>query len=181
MMFFNEFVFLLITTYLLTFIFLSIVDLHYCVSFRMYIYFLILHYSLLIYKILNIVPCCFCCCCLVTRLCPTLCNPVNCSPLDSSVHGISQTRILERVAIFFSRGSSRTSGQTHVSCLAGRFFTTEPPGKPRLYRKSLLFIYFIYGSIHLLIPHSQLILPPFPFGNYKFEISMSVSLFLYCK
>ena len=130
---------------------------------------------------MNIAPCCFCCCCLVTKLCPTLCNPMNCSPLDSSVHGISQARILERVAIFFSRGSSRTRDQTRVSCMTGRFFTTEPSGKPRLYRKSLFFIYFIYGSIYLLNPYSQLILPTFPFGNYKFEFSMSVSLFLYCK
>ena len=42
---------------------------------------------------------------------------------------ISQARILERVAISFSRGSSQPRPWTHVSCLAGRFFTTEPPGK----------------------------------------------------
>ena len=38
-------------------------------------------------------------CCLITKLCPTLCNPMDCSPPGSSVHGISQTRILEWVAI----------------------------------------------------------------------------------
>ena len=42
------------------------------------------------------------CCCLVTKSCPTLCNPMDCSPPGSSVHGISQTRILECVAIYFS-------------------------------------------------------------------------------
>ena len=42
----------------------------------------------------------------VTQLCPTLCNPVDCSPPGSSVHGILQARILEWVAISFSRGSS---------------------------------------------------------------------------
>ena len=42
----------------------------------------------------------------VTQLCPTLCDPVDCSPLGSSVHGILQARILEWVAISFSRGSS---------------------------------------------------------------------------
>ena len=47
-----------------------------------------------------------------------------------SVHGISQPRILESVAISFSRESSWPMDQTHVSCLPGRFFTTEPPGKP---------------------------------------------------
>ena len=45
-----------------------------------------------------------------------------------SVHGISQARILEWVAISFSRGSSQPRDRTHVSCTAGRFFTTEPPG-----------------------------------------------------
>ena len=44
---------------------------------------------------------------LVTQLCPTLCNPVDCSPPGSSVHGISQARVLEWVAISFSRGSSQ--------------------------------------------------------------------------
>ena len=43
---------------------------------------------------------------LVTQSCPTLCDPMDCNPLRSSVHGISQTRILEWVAIPFSRGSS---------------------------------------------------------------------------
>ena len=47
----------------------------------------------------------------------------------SSVHGISQVKILEWAAISFSRGSSQPRDQNHVSCLAGRFFATEPPGK----------------------------------------------------
>ena len=42
----------------------------------------------------------------VAQSCTTLCNPVDCSPLGSSVCGILQARILEWVAIFFSRGSS---------------------------------------------------------------------------
>ena len=41
-----------------------------------------------------------------TQSCLTLCDPVDCSPPDSSVHGILQARILEWVAISFSRGSS---------------------------------------------------------------------------
>ena len=45
-------------------------------------------------------------CCLVTKLCPTLCDPTDCSQPGSSVCGILQVRILERVAISFSRGSS---------------------------------------------------------------------------
>ena len=49
--------------------------------------------------------------------------PMACSPPDSSVHGILQVRILESVAIPFSRGSSRSRDWTWVSCIAGRFFT----------------------------------------------------------
>ena len=48
---------------------------------------------------------------------------LDCSPPVSSVHGILQARILEWVAISFSRGSSRPRDQTPVSCIAGRFFT----------------------------------------------------------
>ena len=44
-------------------------------------------------------------------------NPMNCGPPGSSVHGISQAKILEWVAIFFSRGSSRPRDQTHISCI----------------------------------------------------------------
>ena len=70
------------------------------------------------------------CCCLVTKSCLTLCNPMDCSPPGSSVHGISWARILEWVIVSFSRGSSLPRGGTNVSRLAGRFFTTKTPGKP---------------------------------------------------
>ena len=43
----------------------------------------------------------------------------------SAVHGISQEKILEWVALSFSGGSSQSRDQTHISCLAGGFFTTE--------------------------------------------------------
>ena len=58
--------------------------------------------------------------------CPTLCDPMNCSPPGSSVHGILQARIQEWVAISFFRGSSQTRDRTHVSCIAGGFLSTEP-------------------------------------------------------
>ena len=51
------------------------------------------------------------------------CDPVDCSLPGSSVHGISEARILEWVAISFSRVSSWPRNQTQVSCIAGRFFT----------------------------------------------------------
>ena len=52
-----------------------------------------------------------------------------CSLPGSSVHGISHVRILEWVAISFFRGSSQPRNQTHISCLAGKFFTTESQGE----------------------------------------------------
>ena len=51
------------------------------------------------------------------------CDLRDCSPQGSSVHGISQARILKRVAISFSRESSQPRDQTPVSCIAGGFFT----------------------------------------------------------
>ena len=62
-------------------------------------------------------------CVLVTQLCLTLCHPMDCSLPGSSVHGILQARILEWVAISFSRGSSQPRDKTQVSCIAGSFFT----------------------------------------------------------
>ena len=52
---------------------------------------------------------------LIAQLCPTLCDPMDCSPPDSSVHGILQARILEWVAIPFSRCSSQPRDRTQVS------------------------------------------------------------------
>ena len=60
---------------------------------------------------------------LVAQLCLTLCDPMDCSPPGSSVHGILQARMLEWVAIPFSRVSSRPRDLTWVSCTASRFFT----------------------------------------------------------
>ena len=59
----------------------------------------------------------------VTQSCPTLCDPMDCSLPCSSIRGILQARILEWVAISFSRGSSQLRDQTQVSCIAGRRFT----------------------------------------------------------
>ena len=64
-----------------------------------------------------------CVCVCVVQLCTTLCNPVNYSPPGSSVNGILQARIMEWVAIPFSRGSSWLRDRPPVSCIAGRFFT----------------------------------------------------------
>ena len=60
---------------------------------------------------------------LVAQSCPTLCDSMESSPPGSSVHGILQARILEKVAIPFSRESSQPKDQTHVFCIAGGLFT----------------------------------------------------------
>ena len=61
--------------------------------------------------------------CLVVQSCPTLCDLMDCSPASSSVHGILQARILEWVAIPFSRGSSQPRDWTQVPYIVVRFFT----------------------------------------------------------
>ena len=85
--------------------------------------------------------------CLVTKSRPTLCDPTDCSPPGSNVHGILQLRILEWVAISFSSGSSWPI-KPEPPELAGRFFNTEPPEKPL---KPLSICYFskTLSMIHL--------------------------------
>ena len=75
-----------------------------------------------------------CCCCLVTQSCLTLCDPMDSSPPGSPICGVSQERILQWVAISFSRGSSRPRDQTHVSCIGRRVLyqwaAWEAPRRP---------------------------------------------------
>ena len=59
----------------------------------------------------------------VTQSYRTLCNPMDSSLPGSSVHGTLQARILEWVAVPFSRGSSQPKDRTQVPCIGGRFFT----------------------------------------------------------
>ena len=71
---------------------------------------------------------CVCVCMSVdAQLCPTLYESMDCNLPGSSVHGIFQARILEWVAISFSRGSSWLRDLVSPA-LAGWFFTTAPPG-----------------------------------------------------
>ena len=81
------------------------------------------------------------CCCLAAQSCLTLCDPMDRSPPDSSVHGIPQARILERVAISSSRGSSR-------------------PGDQSPHRRQTL-----YGWAAREAPPSFLVAPPQPVCN----------------
>ena len=73
---------------------------------------------------------CVCVCAKSLQSCPTLCDPMDCNPSGSSVHGISQPGILEWVVISTSRGSSWPKDPNRISCTAGRFFTTTPLEKP---------------------------------------------------
>ena len=72
--------------------------------------------------------------CMCSQSYITLCDPMDCSPPGSSVHGIFQARILEWVAISSSREPFPPRDQTCItsaSCIAGRFFIAEPLGKPQ--------------------------------------------------
>ena len=62
---------------------------------------------------------------LVAQLSVILCDPMDCSPPGSSVHGILQARILEFVAIPFSKGIFLTRDWTQISPIAGRSFTVR--------------------------------------------------------
>ena len=79
---------------------------------------------------------CVCVCvCVHAQSCPTLCDPMDCSLFGFSVYGIFQARILERVAISFTRGSSSPRDWTHVSCVSciGRqvLYQLNPQGSHR--------------------------------------------------
>ena len=67
--------------------------------------------------------------CLVAQSCLTLCDPMDCSPPGSSVRGILQARILEWVAVPFSRISSQTMDRTRVSRTAGESFMDLATGE----------------------------------------------------
>ena len=76
---------------------------------------------------------------LISQLCPTPCDPVDCS---TSLHEMLQARILEWVANFSSRSPSQSRDWTRVSCVSclGRQIIREPPGKSRLQPKNNTYI-----------------------------------------
>ena len=73
----------------------------------------------------------------VTQLYPTLCNPMDCSLPGSSVHRILQSRILQWVAIPFSRGFSWPRDWTQVSHMQADSLPSELPGKPMVLKELL--------------------------------------------
>ena len=88
-------------------------------------------------------------CVLVTQSCLTLCDPMDCSLPGSSVHGILQARVLEWVAIPFSRGSSPPRDQTRVSYLTGRFVYCLS------HQGSLGFLNPWHNAFHLVLKNSS--------------------------
>ena len=95
---------------------------------------------------------------LVTQSCLTLFDPMDCSLPGSSVHGILQARILEWVAIPFSRESSRLRDWTRVSCTADRFFTVWATKEEKMSWFELNFVdkYIFFTlppfQLHFLVP-----------------------------
>ena len=95
-------------------------------------------------------------CCLVTKSCPAFYSSMDYSPPGSFVHEISQARILKWVTISFSRRFSQPRDQTHISCLAGGFFTTEPPGKPQFnVSNTKLLIFHLLNCLPTCFSHSS--------------------------
>ena len=75
----------------------------------------------------------------VAQSCPTLCDPKDCCLPGSSVHGIFQARVLEWVAIPFSRVSSRPRDQTQVSCIVSKtLYRLSHQGRPREWKGSIV-------------------------------------------
>ena len=108
---------------------------------------------------------------LVAQSCPTLCSLMDSSLLGSSVHGIFQARILEWVAIAFSRGSSWPKNRTQVSCIADRFFivwTTKEAHPLSSLKTSALISYL--SSLNTAFQNSKLCCP-----SYFTGCSISVS------
>ena len=73
--------------------------------------------------------------CVHAKACLTLCDPMDCGPSGSSVHGVFLARIVKWVVISYSRGSSQPRDQTHVSCIsciADEFLPLSYQGRPIL-------------------------------------------------
>ena len=83
----------------------------------------------------------YACVCSVAQSCLTLCNAMDSSPSGSFVHGISQARILEWVAISFPRGSSQPRDQTRSPCI-GREILYCTTWKPQCKKKKKIEISF---------------------------------------
>ena len=80
----------------------------------------------------------------------TLCDPMDYSPPGSSVPGILQVKILEWVAMPYSRGSSQSRDQTCVPCMAGGFCKYWATERAQFFRMLLMVIYFMLKTAFIL-------------------------------
>ena len=104
--------------------------------------------------------------------CPTLCNPMDSSLQGSSVHEFFQARLLEWVAIPFSRGSSWPRDRTWVSCTAGRLFTIWATREAIVRGRD---------SISHFFPHGYQIIPASTYCKaYPFPNTVLVLLYIKC-
>ena len=97
-----------------------------------------------------------CVCAQSLQLYPTLRDSIDCSPPGSSVHVISQTSILECIAIYSSKGPAPPRDQTlvsWVSCFVGGFFTTEALGKPMIVDTCYILFFYFFFSCYILYTH----------------------------
>ena len=86
--------------------------------------------------------------CSVSQSRPTLCNPMDCSLPGSSVQGILQARILEWVAVPFSRGSSQPRDWAHVSCIGKQIlYHLNHLGSPVFYNEHIMRLKVYWKSI----------------------------------
>ena len=96
-----------------------------------------------------------CVCLFVAQSCLTLSDAMGCSPPGSSVHGISQARILEWVALSFFRVSSRPRDQTQISYIAGRFYHLSLEGNFMKQAGQTLFPFYREGNCGIKMLHNM--------------------------
>ena len=115
--------------------------------------------------------------------CPALCDSMECSPPGSSVHGISQGTMLERVFTLLPRGSSPSRDRTRIfciSCVARSFFTTEPPWKDTKLRGVLIFFKEYFKQTYACTTYQYIVgLTAISHPCTQFLLHLELNSFLY--
>ena len=114
----------------------------------------------------------------------TLCDPIDSSLPGSSVHGILQARILERVAISFSRESSWSRDQIWVSCIPGSLYHLSYQGSP-FFCDARMFFFHFFSKFRQFLFHLLLSLYVFSQRLYLYSVflvcSGDLEYFLFAK